>query len=79
MTEKEIKELAEVYGIVITEAVSGQGGLFYDGFEGKKIEADDLFASECCEMPQRESISLKNCSTYSTYTEGMALMLNAAA
>lgn len=79
MTDQEMKELAEVYGIEIEKTEPGQGGLFFVGSEEEKIELKDIFSSEYHTMPQRESISFEKCNTYSTYTDVVTSMLNVAA
>lgn len=78
MMRKRIEELAELYGIEINNVESGKGGLFYKDTEGTKIALKDIFDSYDYTTPRLESVSLKKCNTYSSYSEISSLMLNAA-
>jgi len=78
MMKQGFEELAEIYGIEINDVEAGNGGLFYADLQGTKILLNDIFDEEDYTTPRQESVSLEECSAYSTYSEIVALMLNAA-
>ncbi len=79
MITPNVEELAKVYGIEINDVETGEGGLFYVNFEGRKEFLNDIFNSSDTNAGVRyESVTLENCSMYSTYS-GMAFLMSNAA
>lgn len=78
MINQKIEELAKIYGIEINDVETGNGGLYYIDSYGTKIILNDIFDLDDYATPKHESVSFEECSAYSTYSEIVALMLNAA-
>lgn len=75
---KQVEELAKMYGIEIKKVESGKGGLFYKDVQGIEIKIDDIFELDDYEVPQYKSVSFAKCGTYSIYVSIPSLMVNAA-
>ena len=78
MMDHMVEELANLYGIEIYDANPGQGGLFYADSEGNKVVLNDIFESDDCVSLKEESVSLRNCKLYSTYSANASSMPSAA-
>lgn len=73
-----IEELAKIYGIEVDDVEPGHGGLFYGDDGDKKIELRDILELSRYATLVCDHVSLKDCNIYSTYSEMVGLMSNAA-
>lgn len=78
MKDQILEELAKMYGIEINNVEAGKGGLYYVDLQERKVALDDVFDVEEYTASKHESVNLKKCSTYSTYSVLTSLMLDAA-
>lgn len=79
MINQKVKELAKMYGIEVNDVEAGKGGLFYAATDGHKRRLNDIFdVDDNYVIPRNESVSLKKCRTYSSYSEIAFLMPDAA-
>lgn len=68
MMQRNMEELAKIYGIEINQVPKGKGGLFFTDIQGNKYKIDNIFDEYNYRVEKYERIKFNQCTEYSVYS-----------